>query len=168
MRNLLEQARAHRAQGIGGPARVGEPMRVVVPPSAVHLAASGPEGEPLEVAQRGGLAVIADVTRAGFYRVTWQGPQAGATLTPANLTSAAESDLSAPSRLVEHDELTEVTVTAAVTTAADGHQEHAWLLALAALALVVFDAWYFTRDPRAASPVAGPAMARPRAGRRGA
>jgi hypothetical protein len=42
------------------------------------------------------------------------------------------------------------------------HHEHAWLLALVALGLVVFDVWYFTRDPRAAPLVAGPARARPR------
>jgi hypothetical protein len=161
VRNLLEQARAHRAQGVSGPARAGEPMRVVLPASATHVVATGPGGEKLDVSQRGGLAVLPDVARAGFYRVTWQGPQAGATLVPANLTSAAESDLS-PRSLVVDPASPGVGVTVTAGAPPDAHHEHTWVLALLALAFVVFDVWWFTRDPRAASPVAGPAVARPR------
>jgi hypothetical protein len=157
VRNLIEQARVHRAHGITGPARAGEPMRVSVPPSAVKLEAVGPGGDKLEVSQRGGLAVIPDVARAGFYALSWQGPQAGSTLVPANLTSAAESDLS-PRPLVAQEGKLSVSEAAAP----DAHNEWSWVVALAALAFVVFDVWWFTRDPRAASPVAGPAVARPR------
>jgi hypothetical protein len=157
VRNLLEQARTHRAHGITGPARTGEPMRVSLPPTAKQVAATGPGGEAVEVAQRGGLAILPDVGRAGFYTVTWQGPQAGATLVPANLTSAAESDLT-PRPLPAF--AGDVTVSAAQRP--EAHLEHTWLLALLALGLIVFDVWYLTRDPRAASPVAGPAAARPR------
>ena len=41
------------------------------------------------------------------------------------------------------------------------------VIVILALGLVVFDVWYFTRDPRAASPVKGPAVARPRMPERG-
>lgn len=157
VRNLLELSRIHRAHGITGPARAGEPMRVSLPPSAQKVEAVGPGGERLEVSVRGGLAVLPDVARAGLYTVSWQGPQAGSTLVPANLTSAAESDLSARALPVQEGK---VTVSAATTT--EAHREHTWILALLALGLVVFDVWWLTRDPRASSPVAGPAVARPR------
>jgi hypothetical protein len=152
VRNLLEQARIHRAHGITGPARAGEPMRVILPETATHVEATGPGGERTEVSHRGRVAVLPDVARAGFYTVTWQGPQAGATLVPANLTSTAESDLT-PRPLPTAEG--KVTVTAVAQPGA--HHEHTWLLALLALGLVVFDVWHFTRDPRAASPVAGSA-----------
>ncbi|KYF65768.1 VWA domain-containing protein [Sorangium cellulosum] len=144
VRNLLEQARAHRAHGVTGPARTGEPLRVSVPATARELEVIGPAGERLEVAQRAGLAVIAETPRAGFYRVSWQGPQAGSVLVPANLTSVAESDLT-PRQLVAAGG-GEVAVSSA--EGQDAHTEWTWLLALAALALVVFDVWYFTRVPR--------------------
>ncbi len=145
VRNLLEQARAHRAHGITGPARTGEPLRVSVPATARDLQATGPAGERLDVAQRAGVAVIAETPRAGLYRLAWQGPQAGSVVMPANLTSVAESDL-APRPLV-----TEGGGEVAVSSAAgepDAHVEWTWLVALAALAFVVVDVWYFTRAPR--------------------
>ncbi|WP_437756664.1 VWA domain-containing protein [Sorangium sp. So ce1389] len=145
VRNLLEQARAHRAHGITGPARTGEPLRVSVPATARDLQAIGPAGERLDVAQRAGLALIAETPRAGFYRLSWQGPQAGSVLVPANLTSVAESDL-APKPLVPEGG-GEVAVSSAASQP-DAHAEWTWLLALAALGLVVFDVWYFTRVPR--------------------
>jgi Aerotolerance regulator N-terminal/von Willebrand factor type A domain len=143
VRNLLEQARTHRARGITGPARAGEPMRVTLPPDATHVEAFDPSGARLEVSARGGVAVLPEITRAGLYRVTWQGPQAGATLVPANLTSAAESDLGPRPLPVEEGR---ATVTA--VAAPDAHHEHTWILALLALGLVVFDVWYLTRSPR--------------------
>jgi hypothetical protein len=157
VRNLLELARIHRTHGITGPAHAGEPMQVSVPASAREVVATGPGGERLSVSQRGGLAVLPDTARAGFYRVTWQGEQPGSTLVPVNLASAAESDLSQRALPIEPGK---VTVSAAAPAAA--HRDHTWILALLALGLVVFDVWYFTRDPRAASSVARPAVARPR------
>ncbi|AUX39351.1 uncharacterized protein SOCE26_007400 [Sorangium cellulosum] len=141
VRNLLEQARAHRAHGITGPARTGEPLRVSVPGTARDLEASGPAGERLDVALRAGVAVIAEAPRAGFYRLAWQGPQAGSVLVPANLTSVAESDLT-PRPLSAEGDAVEVSSAAGQ---ADAHTEWTWLLALAALAFVLFDVWYFTR-----------------------
>ncbi|WP_437531394.1 VWA domain-containing protein [Sorangium sp. So ce726] len=144
VRNLLEQARAHRAHGITGPARTGEPLRVTVPATARDLQAIGPAGERLEVAQRAGVAVIAETPRAGFYRLAWQGPQAGSVVVPANLTSVAESDLTPRPLLAEGGG--EVAVSSAAGQP-DAHVEWTWLLALAALGFVVFDVWYFTRVP---------------------
>ncbi|WP_437743978.1 VWA domain-containing protein [Sorangium sp. So ce1504] len=150
VRNLLEQARAHRAHGITGPARTGEPLRVSVPATARDLQAIGPAGERLEVAQRAGVAVIAETPRAGFYRLAWQGPQAGSVVVPANLTSVAESDLTPRPLAAEGGG--EVAVSSAAGQP-DAHIEWTWLLALAALGFVLFDVWYFTRVPR---PLRGP------------
>ncbi|WP_437862085.1 vWA domain-containing protein [Sorangium sp. So ce363] len=144
VRNLLEQARAHRAHGITGPARTGEPLRVSVPATARDLQAIGPAGERLEVAQRAGVAVVAETPRAGFYRLAWQGPQAGSVVVPANLTSVAESDLTPRPLAAEGGG--EVAVSSAAGQP-DAHVEWTWLLALAALGFVVFDVWYFTRVP---------------------
>jgi hypothetical protein len=157
VRNLLEQSRTHRAHGVTGPARTGEPLRVSLPQGAEHVTAVGPDGAPIDASVRGGLAILPDVARAGFYRVAWQGRQPGSVLVPANLTSAAESDLSQQALPADPGK---VTVSAAAAPPA--HHEWAWLLALGALALVVFDVWWLTKDPRAASPVAAPAVPRPR------
>jgi hypothetical protein len=158
VRNLLEQARAHRANGITGPARAGEPMRVSLPITAKNVEVTGPHNEKLEVSQRGGLAVVPDIAHVGFYQLAWQGPQGGSTIVPANLTSVAESDLS-PRPIKADGE--KVTVESAGTQP-DAHNEWTWVFALIALGLIVFDVWYLTRDPRSRSPVAGPAVARPR------
>ena len=122
-----------------------------LPASATHVEARGPGGEPFEVSQRGGLSVIPATPRAGFYRVTWQGPHPGTTLLPVNLASAAESDLS-PRPLPAQ----EGKVSVASAAEPDAHDEHSWILALAALFFVVFDVWYLTRAPRPVS-LGGPA-----------
>ena len=144
VRNLLEQARAHRAHGVTGPARAGEPMRVAVPATAQELEVIGPGGEKIDASLRGGLAVVAGTTRAGFYRLAWKGPQAGSLIVPVSLTSAAESDLT-PRPLETGGG--EVKVTGAGAQP-DAHQEWTWVLALVALSFIVFDVWYYTRPPR--------------------
>jgi hypothetical protein len=157
VRNLLEQARAHRARGITGPARAGEPMRVTIPATATAVEATGPAGQKVEVSQRGGLAVVPEIAHVGFYLLAWKGPQAGSTLVPANLTSPAESDLTPRPLTVAQGE-----VTVSHAKQPDAHNEWTWVLALIALGLVVFDVWWLTRDPRGRSPVATPAAPRPR------
>jgi hypothetical protein len=157
-RNLLEQARAHRAHGITGPARAGEPMRVSLPATAKSVEVIGPRGEKLEVSQRAGLAVVPNVASVGFYQLAWQGPQAGSMIVPANLTSVAESDLTPRPIKADGDKITLQSAAAEP----DAHNEWTWLLALLSLGLIVFDVWYVTRDPRARRPVASPAVARPR------
>lgn len=152
VRNVLEQARAHRAHGMTGPARAGEPLRVALPGTATNVEATGPRGEKLDVSLRGGLAVIPDTPSVGFYHLTWAGPQAGATLVPANLTSAAESDLSPKPLKAEGSK---VSITSAGAEP-DAHNEWAWVLALIALGLIVTDVWYLTRAPRAPAPAGIP------------
>lgn len=144
MRNITEQARAHRAQGATGPSRAGEPLRATVPTSAKELEATGPGGEKVEVSLRGGLAVVPDASKVGFYSLSWQGPQAGTLVVPVNLTSLAESDLTSKPLATAGSE---VTVTSAGAEP-EGHSEWAWVLALVALAFIVLDVWYFTRAPR--------------------
>ncbi|MFO0589812.1 MAG: vWA domain-containing protein [Polyangiaceae bacterium] len=150
MRNLLEQARAHRAHGAIGPAHAGEPLRATVPASAKELTATGPSGEKVEASLRGGLAVVPDASKVGFYTLQWQGPQAGTLVVPVNLTSAAESDLAV--KPLEKAE-SSVTVTAAGAEP-EAHNEWTWVLALLALGFVVLDVWYFTRAPRVRAPSA--------------
>lgn len=154
MRNLLELARTHRAHGITGPARAGEPLRVAVPASAEKLEAIGPDGQKIDVSFRSGLAVLPDTPRVGFYRLNWQGAQAGTTLVPANLVSAAESDLASKALSFQNEN---IKVTSAGTEP-DAHNEWTWVLALAALGFVLADIWYFTRKPRIRSPLAAPEM----------
>ena len=157
MRNLLELARTHRAHGITGPARAGEPLRVAIPGTATKVEALGPSGEKIDVSVRGGLAVLPDTPRVGLYRLSWEGPQAGTTLVPANLTSAAESDLT-PRPIEAPGESIKVTSAGAEP---DAHNEWTWVLALIALGFILFDVWYLTREPRVRSPV--PAGGEPKA-----
>src|SRR5262249_29811803 len=147
MRNLIEQARAHRAHGMTGPARAGEPMRVTLPASATKVEIETPNGEKSEVPVRGGLAVVPDIQRVGFYHLAWQGPQAGSAVVPANLTSEAESDLTPKDLSADVAESGKVRVESA-NARPDAHNEWTWVLALAALAWIVFDIWYVTRDAK--------------------
>jgi hypothetical protein len=133
-------------------------MRVSLPSTAQSVAVSGPNGEKIEVSPHGNVVVVPAIAHVGFYQIAWQGPQAGSMLVPANLTSVPESDLTA--KPIPGDGQT-ITVTQAKAEP-EAHHEWSWVLALGALALIVFDVWYWTRDPRARSPVAGPAVARPR------
>ena len=151
VRNIVEQARAHRAHGITGPAHAGEPMRVHVPSDARDVTATGPGGEKVEVSMRSGLAVLPNVNRAGIYEIGWKGARPGSLLVPANLVSAAESNLGG-------EQLAASTKGAA--SVSDGgppvqaHTEWGYLFALAALALLVADVAYLTRKPRPLSSAA--------------
>jgi hypothetical protein len=145
MRNVVELARTHRAHGMAGPARAGEPMRVTLPVSATQVEVEAPSGDKASVPVKNGLAVVPDVQRVGFYHLTWQGPQAGTLVVPTNLTSEAESDLQ-PRTLDAQPGQVQVTPAAARTEA---HHEWTWILALVALAFVLADVWYLTREVRA-------------------
>ena len=133
-------------------------MRVSLPGTAKQVEAFGPSGEKIEASQRGSLAVIPEIAHVGFYQVSWQGPQGGSVVVPANLTSVAESDLTPKPIVADGEKI----VVQSANAQPDAHNEWTWLLALGALAFIVFDVWYYTRDPRARSSVAGPAVARPR------
>jgi hypothetical protein len=153
VRNVVELARAHRARGITGPARTGEPMSVRVPPDVARVAVEGPGDKKLELPAKNGLAVVPEVSRAGFYFVSWKGERPGSVLVAANLTSEVESDVS-PRRLATASGTVRVADAAQV---ADAHTEWTWLLAALALLFIAFDAWWLTRKPRLATPKVGEA-----------
>ena len=68
VRNLLEQARAHRAHGMTGPARAGEPLRVRLPASATAVEVDRADrATSSSVSLRGGLAVVPEIAQVGFY-----------------------------------------------------------------------------------------------------
>jgi hypothetical protein len=145
VRNVVEQARAHRTQGATGTVRAGEPMRIPVPADATEVSASLPGvKDPIALHARDGLAVVPDTSRAGHYLVSWKGPHAGSTLVPVSLTSERESDLrkkAAPPA--------QAAVTKPAAELADAHTDWSYVAALLALALVAADAWWLTRRPRA-------------------
>jgi hypothetical protein len=149
-RNLIEQARAHRAHGMTGPLRAGEPMRLTLPQTARTANVTGPSGISVEVAVRNGLAVVPNVDRAGLYNVSWQGPHAGSMVLFANLTSEAESDLR-DRPVLTTDEVRAGTTVDRAAGHPDAHHEWTWALALIALGLVLIDVWYLTRKTRVAS-----------------
>lgn len=157
IRNLVEQARAGRARGVTGATPTGAPLRLRVPAAVSSITVLPPRGDEFSVATKSGLAIIPDVSQAGFYHASWEEGRAGSVLAVANLTSRAESDLRARPlpKLAGGGDLkpTEQTTEAVASWT--------WLLALIALGCLVFDVWWFTRKPRARAPSA------PRAPERG-
>lgn len=145
VRNVTELARTHRGGGASGLALPGEPLRIRAPEGVPTLTLEGPAGPPRELAVRGGLAVLPEVTRVGLYRASWAGPRPGKRLYAANLASAAESDLTR--RLDPASASADVTLHAP-NEAPAGHTEGAFALALVALAFVVADALYLARGGR--------------------
>ncbi len=150
MRNLLEQARIHRAFGVTGPARAGEPLRVRLPASAKDVVVIGPTGDKLDVSIRTGLAVVPETSKVGLYKFSWQGPEAGSLVVPANLTSAPESNVTTTMTKGDPAANGGVEVRAAGAEP-DAHNEWTWVLALLALGFVLADVWYVTRKPRMTS-----------------
>jgi len=148
VRNVVELARAHRARGVTGPARTGEPMTLRVPPDVNAVEVEDPVGKKLPLPAKAGLAVVPEVARAGFYFVTWKGERPGSVLVAANLTSEAESNI-VPKALPSGGQPVRVADAAAV---ADSHTDWAWVLAAVALLFVALDAWWLTRRPRLAAP----------------
>jgi hypothetical protein len=146
VRNVVELARLHRAQGAAGPVRTGDPVRFTVPPGTTRVLVDGPEMPEREVAARDGFAILPPLDRAGLVHVRWSEPHVGAALIAVNLTSARESDVR---RRVVTVAGTGVSVAPGVGRASEGHDRWArWLALLAALALA-FDVYWVTRQPRA-------------------
>ena len=144
VRNVVEEARGHRARASVSPARTGEPLLVPVPETAATVDVERPGLEVEHTPARGGLAVVPDTSRAGLYRVTYGG-QAGATLVvPVNLASEAESDLS---RTLEPRTSTALTVRARGDHPV-AHREHTYLLALLALFALLAEVAHLTRVTR--------------------
>lgn len=146
VRNTIEVARAHRAQGVGA-ALAGEALRVPVPVDVAQVQVLAPGArEPLRVAARDGLAVVSDTQRAGHYTVSWEGAQAGQVLVPVSLASERESDLR-PRELQIGQQGAAVAQAAQL---ADAHTDWSFLVAALALLFVVLDVAWLTRTPRAA------------------
>ncbi len=146
-RNLLEQARLHRASAVALAATTGDAVRAHVPLAVDSVEVSSPADDGAaggRIEAKGGVAVIPEAERAGFYRVAWQAPRAGSVLIPVNLTSADESDLR---RRFEPP--------AGEAAVADGGavamapREHGALVAILALVFLLADIAYFTRRARA-------------------
>ncbi len=157
VRNIVELARTHRARGITGPARTGQPLRVRVPPDVDKVKVVHPDDSESEVLARLGLAVVPEARRAGFYFVSWEGTRPGSVLVAANLVSNAESDIR--DRPIEQGS-SKVSV-ASATDVADAFTDWAWLLALLALGFVVLDAIWLTRKPWVRAPKGAAAPKRP-------
>ncbi|HEU4410195.1 MAG TPA: VWA domain-containing protein [Polyangiaceae bacterium] len=147
VRNVVELARAHRDHG-AGTGRAGEALRVAVPPGVEKVRVDGPGGAAREAGARGGLAVVSDVRRAGFYHVSWQGPAAGSALVAVNLASERESDL----RARVGGEAVAGARVALAPAVADAQTDWSYLAAALALGLVAFDAFWLTRRARAPRP----------------
>jgi hypothetical protein len=147
LRNLMEQARRHRSSGMSGPALAGDPLRVTVPSAVREVQIEGPAGDKATLTARNGLAVVPEVQRVGLYHVAWDEPRPGSVWIPVNLVSAAESDLT-------REPVTAPGPAGGVTGRSqdvEAHHDWSWVLAIAALAFITFDVWYFTRRRRSLS-----------------
>ncbi len=147
IRNIVETARVHRAQGSVGPVRTGDALRITVPPEVDKLTIEGPGLSERELSARGGFAIVPAVDRAGLYRAKWTLPQIGGELVAANLTSDRESDIRPKNMTVGSGGGSQVTA----GRMKDAHHEWAAWLALAATALIAADLIWLTRKPKAAA-----------------
>jgi hypothetical protein len=146
VRNVVELARLHRAQGAAGPARTGDPARVSVPDGTTKVLVDGPGLPEREMPAKDGVAILPPLDRAGLYHVRWNDPHVGSALIAANLTSARESDVHA--RPVPIAGAPSAAPATNVAHALDAHSEWlTWLALLAALAIAA-DVYWTTRQPR--------------------
>jgi hypothetical protein len=147
VRNVVELARLHRAQGAAGPARTGDPARVSVPDGTTKVLVDGPGLPEREMTAKDGVAILPPLDRAGLYHVRWNDPHVGSALIAANLTSPRESDVRA--RPVPIAGAPAATTTTSAAHVLDAHSEWVtWLALLAALAIAA-DVYWTTRQPRA-------------------
>ena len=145
VRNVVELARLHRAQGAAGPVRTGEPVRVAVPAGTTKVVADGPGMPERDVPARDGFAILPALDRAGLYHVRWSEPHVGSALIAVNLTSARESDVRPrPVRLAGAS----ATAAPSVGRVGDGQDDWVRWLALAAALALALDVYWITRQPR--------------------
>ncbi|HEX3346015.1 MAG TPA: VWA domain-containing protein [Polyangiaceae bacterium] len=146
VRNVVELARLHRAQGAAGPARTGDPARVSVPEGTTRVLVEGPGLPERETTAKAGVAILPPLDHAGLYHVRWSDPHVGSALIAANLTSARESDVRA--RPVPIAGAAAATTPTNAAHVLDAHSEWVtWLALLAALAIAA-DVYWTTRQPR--------------------
>jgi hypothetical protein len=143
VRNIVEQARAHRTQGTTGPVRTGEPLRIAVGRDVTTVTVSGPGIKDQEIAVKGSFAIIPPAMKAGIYRAKWSNPHIGGAVVAANLTSDKESDIRPKP----------ISLEAQVSSSgnlrlADPHKEWGLWLALIAALLVLIDIFWITRTPK--------------------
>jgi len=145
MRNVVELARSHRLRGAEAPARTGEAYSLRVPVDVNEVDLETPSGNHEKLTAQGGLCVVPNLARAGFYYATYTGKTKGSALFSANLTSERESDLRAhelpkasggPLAARSERELLDAVI------------DWSWLLAALSLGLIAVDAWWITRRPR--------------------
>lgn len=144
VRNIVEVARLHRAQGASAPARTGDAVRIAVPTDVKKVTWTQPSGEEREVDAKGGFAILPPMPMPGVYRVNWSEPKQGEAIVAANLTSETESDIE------PHD--LAITSTAAGETV-DVHEpkrKSDWWrwLAVGAAVFLVADLLWLTRRAR--------------------
>jgi VWA domain-containing protein/aerotolerance regulator-like protein len=146
VRNVVELARLHRAQGAAGPVRTGDPARVSVPVGTTKVTFDGPGLPERELSAKDGFVILPSLERAGLYHVRWNEPHVGGALVAANLTSPQESDVRAHPISIEGSG--ETTPTTPAVRTIDAHNEWATWLALAAAIVLALDIWWMTRQPR--------------------
>ncbi|MFO7179077.1 MAG: VWA domain-containing protein [Pseudomonadota bacterium] len=151
VRNVAELARAERAHLVPRAAHTGEPLPLRVPLDATRVVVTPDDGKPIEVPARAGVAVLPAPTRVGFLHASWDGSRAGSTLVPAQLGSAAESNV-APRELPLSGAHGSSTTTGDVGTVRD----LSGVLAVIALLLVAADVWWITRGARPARSTLAP------------
>ena len=149
VRNVVELARVHRAQGAAGPVRTGDPLRVAVPSGVARVRVEAPGAPDRDIEAKGGFVIVPAVDHAGLYKVRWTAPQIGSVLIAANLTSDRESDIRARPLAVE----TSGVIGGSASRVADSHHEWSAWFALFAAIVLAFDVWWLTRRVRA--PAAG-------------
>jgi len=141
VRDIVEVARSHRAQGASAPARTGEPLRFAAPPGVTRVHVETSDVSAVDVDVKDGFAVLPPATSAGIVHVRWVEPHVGSAVVPVNLTSDRESDIRP--RAVKVDAGGDATTTTA--RAVDAHHEWAAWLALFAAAVLAFEVAWLTR-----------------------
>jgi hypothetical protein len=132
-RNVLERARARRAEGGIRADRIGEPLRVPAPDGAT-VDVRCPDGSSARGLSRGGVAIVEVPALAGVFEATVGRRHLFAL---RNLLSPAESDPRARARFVTRAGGAEV----AVQEAAEPREAWAWLAGMLLVVLTLEALW---------------------------
>jgi hypothetical protein len=118
---------------------------VRVPPTLQQVTLTDPAGRESQLDARNGLAIVPHPNDPGFYVVSYQGDQAGSSLSVVNLTSPVESDLRGPAP----GSLTAGATPPSVSRAGIVEPAEDWgfLAAAVALGALLLQVWWLTRRP---------------------